>query len=45
MELSKQELFSITGGITTWAIIGIIGLAIFLIGTIDGFTRPLKCNK
>lgn len=43
MELSKKELNNISGGgITGYFIFG--GIFAFLIGFIDGFTRPLKCN-
>ena len=44
-ELNKNELMSIEGGGNAVA----IGLAIaagitFIIGVIDGYVRPLKCN-
>lgn len=43
MELSKNELNSISGGgISGYLILG--GIVTFIIGIIDGFTRPLKCN-
>ena len=32
------------GGITVWGAIGIATGVIFIIGVIDGFVRPLKCN-
>ena len=43
MNLSKEELNSISGGgISGYFILG--GILTFIIGFIDGFTRPLKCN-
>ncbi|MFA5602479.1 MAG: class IIb bacteriocin, lactobin A/cerein 7B family [Bacilli bacterium] len=42
--LSVRELKSIEGGISHWAVAGIIGGIIFIIGVIDGFIRPLKCR-
>lgn len=42
--MSNDELKNTTGGIAAWAIVGIISAGIFLIGLIDGFVRPLKCN-
>ncbi|MDD3341098.1 MAG: hypothetical protein PHN72_02730 [Bacilli bacterium] len=44
-ELSKQELLKTEGGsLSVGAILAITGGVIFLIGVIDGYTRPLKCN-
>lgn len=43
MELSKTELNNINGGgVAGYFIFG--GILTFLIGFIDGYTRPLKCN-
>lgn len=46
MEISKKELQSINGGSISFGayIIG-GGVITFLIGIVDGFLRPLKCNK
>ncbi len=42
-ELSKKELKKINGGgIGLGFLIG--GGLVFLIGVVDGFVRPLKCN-
>lgn len=42
-ELNKKELMKVNGG--GWGIGLAIGAGIiFLIGVIDGYTRPLKCN-
>lgn len=45
MELTKEELNSISGGMairTRMLLIG--GFITFISGIIDGFLRPLKCN-
>ena len=44
-KLNNSQLLSIKGGgiaWTTWGLIG--GGIIFIIGVIDGFVRPLRCN-
>lgn len=46
MELNAQELSSINGGGTKFGIyLAIGGLLSFLVGVIDGYLRPLSCNK
>lgn len=43
--LDKKELLQINGGglsVGVWTLIG--AGVVFLIGVIDGFVRPLKCN-
>ncbi len=43
--LKKEEMQEINGGAVGfgfWALIG--GGIVFMIGLIDGFVRPLKCN-
>ena len=43
MKLNSDELKKINGGgVATWLLIG-AGI-VFLIGVIDGYVRPLKCN-
>lgn len=42
-EISKQELHKIKGGGFGLGLAIIAGV-IFIIGVIDGFVRPLKCN-
>lgn len=45
-ELSNKELKDINGGFTLlYKILFAGGIITFIIGLIDGFTRPLKCNK
>ena len=44
-ELNNKELKNIKGGaISVWGIIGIIAGAIFGIGAVDAYVRPLKCR-
>lgn len=48
MILRSEELYNIVGGATSKKIgIGIIFAALgsFVVGIIDGFLRPLACNK
>jgi len=45
MELSKEELNNISGGIALKSKIFIIGgLVSFIIGILDGFVRPTSCG-
>ena len=45
MELSKKELSQISGGIAYKTKIFIVGgLVTFIIGILDGFARPFRCN-
>jgi len=44
-EIEKNDLKTIKGGaMSIWGGIGIVSGIVFLIGVIDGFVRPLKCN-
>lgn len=44
--LTNQALYEIKGGIGKWTVVTIAGSIItFIIGVIDGYMRPLKCNK
>ena len=44
-EINLKDLKEIKGGgISIWGGIGIGAVVTFLIGVIDGFVRPLKCN-
>ena len=45
LELTKQEMMDIKGGIGAWGVAGIVGAVIFIIGVIDGYVRPLACQK
>ncbi|MEG1351361.1 MAG: hypothetical protein RR359_02315 [Bacilli bacterium] len=45
-DLEKEQLEELEGGaLSIWAIGGIIALGIFIIGIVDGFVRPLRCNN
>ena len=45
MERVEQEsLKNIEGGISIWGAVGIGAAVVFIIGVVDGFFRPLKCN-
>ena len=43
--MNQEELINIKGG-ENWVAIGIGStLVSFLVGLLDGYLRPLKCNK
>lgn len=43
--LNSEELINVRGGAAKWVILGAVGAALtFLIGVVDGYFRPLKCN-
>lgn len=44
-ELEKEKLEKINGGFSLWSMIGLTSVAVFVIGVIDGFVRPLSCNS
>lgn len=45
VELQKKQLLEIKGGASKLGIAaGIIAGVIFVIGVIDGYIRPLRCN-
>lgn len=43
-KITNNELKTIKGGAGIGAYIAIGGLIVFIIGIIDGYVRPLKCN-
>jgi len=45
--ISNQELMNIHGGQIAWGIVGLVlaGIVAFAVGILDGFKRPLRCNK
>ena len=44
--LSDNELYDITGGAIKMSIIMAVGAAVaFIFSVIDGYFRPLSCNK
>ncbi len=45
MELSKEEMYQIKGGVA-WETLAVIGAAIiYIIGVISGYTNPNRCNN
>ena len=46
VKLNQNELLKVNGGaISFGAGCLIVGGTVFIIGVIDGYVRPLKCNK
>jgi hypothetical protein len=46
IKIQNEELSDIEGGgFSIGAILAIGGIVTFFIGIIDGYVRPLKCNK
>ncbi len=43
VKLEKKELMGISGGGLGLGLLIVAGV-LFIIGVIDGYTRPLKCN-
>ena len=44
--MTKEELNSVVGGISTGAICGIVGTIItFIFGFLDGYKNPIPCKK
>ena len=44
-KLTEDELLKIYGGINVGAALITAGIVVFVIGIIDGFTRPLSCHS
>ena len=45
MELTDKEMYQVNGGVS-WQIISVIGgIFVYLIGVIEGYTNPNKCNN
>ena len=43
--LGKEELINVNGGAISFGVgASVIAGIIFIIGVIDGYVRPLKCN-
>jgi len=46
VKLNKKELLEVNGGGISVGACCVIGLAlVFIAGVVDGYVRPLKCNK
>lgn len=44
-EVSREELKNVNGGLSAFVYLGIVAAAIFVIGVIDGYVRPKKCDE
>lgn len=45
-KLTREEMHQVNGGAIKWGVIAGVGaLASFIIGIIDGWTNPKKCNN
>ena len=45
ISITDNELYAVHGGGIGWGIAGLIaGFLTFVIGVVDGYMRPLKCN-
>lgn len=46
MKLSNKELMTINGGgFNIGFFLGVSSVISFIIGVVDGYLRPLKCNR
>ena len=45
MKLNDYELKQINGGISVWAILGILAGLVFGVGAVDGYARPPRCHR
>jgi lactobin A/cerein 7B family class IIb bacteriocin len=46
MKIKDEELKQINGGVIKWGLgIAIAAGVTFIIGLVDGYVRPLACNK
>ena len=45
MRLNDKELEQINGGVSAWAIAGILAGLIFGVGAVDGYARPPRCRR
>ena len=43
-KLTNKETLGIQGGLSILGGFSLIGLGVFIIGVLDGFTRPLACR-
>ena len=44
--INKEELKNIDGGgLSLLGIAGIVAAAVFIIGVVDGYVRPKKCDE
>lgn len=46
IELNQDEMKQVQGGGVNWSLVAGIGAVIsFIIGVIDGYVNPIKCNS
>ena len=45
MELTKQEMYEINGGVSWTVVSAIVAGVVYVIGVISGYTNPTKCNN
>ena len=45
MRLTDYELKQINGGISVWAVLGVLAGLIFGVGAVDGYARPPRCRR
>lgn len=43
-KIEMDDTRKIQGGLSFLGGVGIVGIALFIVGILDGFTRPIKCN-
>lgn len=43
--ISKENLEKLEGGVSIWLGVAIVAAVIFVVGVVDGYVRPLKCNN
>ena len=45
MELTKKEMYEVSGGVA-WGLVAAIAAAfVYIIGGISGYTNPTRCNN
>lgn len=45
-ELNKEEMKTVNGGVSVAAIVSImVGAITFIVGALEGYTNPKKCNN
>ena len=45
MELTKEEMYEVNGGVS-WTVLSAIAAGlIYIIGVVSGYTNPTRCNN
>lgn len=42
--MNDEELKNTKAGFSIWTCFGLVGIGAFIVGILDGFTRPLACR-